>query len=50
MSTQVAVPVRKQIPAAERAVSVSSHVVLSIWAILVIVPLLWTLMTSFKTT
>ena len=50
MSTQVAAPVRKQIPAAERAVSVSSHVVLSIWAILVIVPLLWTLMTSFKTT
>jgi len=50
MSTQVAVPVRKNIPAAERVVSVSSHVVLSIWAILVIVPLLWTLMTSFKTT
>ena len=50
MSTQVAVPVRKNIPATERVVSVSSHVVLSIWAILVIVPLLWTLMTSFKTT
>jgi N-acetylglucosamine transport system permease protein len=50
MSTQVAVPVRKNLTAAERAVSVSSHVVLSIWAILVIAPLLWTLMTSFKTT
>jgi N-acetylglucosamine transport system permease protein len=50
MSTQVAVPVRKNLTVAERAVSVSSHVVLSIWAILVILPLLWTLMTSFKTT
>jgi N-acetylglucosamine transport system permease protein len=50
MSTQVAVPARKNITTAERAVSVSSHVALSIWAILVILPLLWTLMTSFKTT
>jgi N-acetylglucosamine transport system permease protein len=49
MSTQVAVRVRK-ITGAERAVSVGSHVVLSIWAIVVILPLLWTLMTSFKTT
>jgi len=50
MSTQVAVPVRKHLTAAERSVAVSSHVVLSIWAIIVILPLLWTLMTSFKTT
>jgi N-acetylglucosamine transport system permease protein len=50
MSTRVAVPARKGLSAGERAVSVSSHVVLSIWAIIVIVPLLWTLMTSFKTT
>ena len=49
MSTQVAVRARK-ISGAERAVSVSSHVVLSIWAIIVILPLLWTFMTSFKTT
>ena len=50
MSTQVVVPVRKHVTAAERSVAVSSHVVLSIWAIIVILPLLWTLMTSFKTT
>ena len=50
MSTQVAVPVRKHLTTAERSVAVSSHVVLSIWAIIVILPLLWTLMTSFKTT
>ena len=50
MSTQVVVPVRKHVTAAERSIAVSSHVVLSIWAIIVIVPLLWTLMTSFKTT
>ena len=50
MSTHVAVPVRKNLTVAERTVSVSSHVVLSIWAIIVILPLLWTLMTSFKTT
>jgi N-acetylglucosamine transport system permease protein len=50
MSTQVTVPVRKHVTAAERSVAVSSHVVLSIWAIIVILPLLWTLMTSFKTT
>ena len=51
MSTQVVVPVRKHVTAAgERAVAASSHVVLSIWAIIVILPLLWTLMTSFKTT
>jgi N-acetylglucosamine transport system permease protein len=50
MSTQAVVPVRKHVTAAERSIAVSSHVVLSIWAIIVIVPLLWTLMTSFKTT
>jgi N-acetylglucosamine transport system permease protein len=50
MSTRVAVPARKSLSAGEHAVSVSSHVVLSLWAIIVIVPLLWTLMTSFKTT
>ena len=50
MSAQVVVPVRKRLTTAERSVAVSSHVVLSIWAIIVILPLLWTLMTSFKTT
>ena len=41
---------RKSLGAGERAVAASSHVVLSIWALIVILPLLWTLMTSFKTT
>ena len=50
MSTQAVVPIRKKVTVAERSVAVSSHVVLSIWAIIVILPLLWTLMTSFKTT
>lgn len=50
MSTRVAVPSRKHLPARERVVAVSSHVVLSIWALIVVAPLLWTLMTSFKTT
>ena len=50
MSTQVAVPVRKHLTPAERSIAVGSHIVLSIWAVIVIVPLLWTLMTSFKTT
>ena len=34
----------------DRAVSLTSHTVLSLWSVVVIVPLLWTVMTSFKTT
>lgn len=34
----------------DRAVSLSSHTVLTLWSVVVIVPLLWTVMTSFKTT
>ncbi len=34
----------------DRAVSLTSHTVLSLWSVIVIVPLLWTVMTSFKTT
>ena len=34
----------------DRAFSLSAHTVLIIWSTIVIVPLLWTLMTSFKTT
>jgi N-acetylglucosamine transport system permease protein len=34
----------------ERAVAVSSHTVLGIWSLLVLVPLLWTIVSSFKTT
>lgn len=48
MSTMTVTP--KTGRAGERAVAVSSHIVLSLWALLVILPLLWTLMTSFKTT
>ena len=35
--------------AGQKAATAVSHVVLSLWTILIIVPLLWTLMSSFKT-
>ena len=41
---------RQPVGAGERGVAIGSHIVLSIWALLVILPLLWTLMTSFKST
>jgi N-acetylglucosamine transport system permease protein len=34
----------------DRAVEASSHVLLSVWSIIVIVPFLWVLLSSFKTT
>jgi N-acetylglucosamine transport system permease protein len=34
----------------ERTVAVTSHFVLSLWSVIIIVPLLWTVMSSFKTT
>jgi N-acetylglucosamine transport system permease protein len=34
----------------DRAVEVTSHVLLSIWSIIVIVPFLWVVLSSFKTT
>ncbi len=34
----------------ERAVLATSHVVLGLWTIIIILPLLWTVMSSFKTT
>ena len=34
----------------DRAVTFSAHVVLAFWTVIIIVPLLWTVMTSFKTT
>ncbi len=34
----------------DRAVGFSSHTILVLWAVIVIVPFLWTLMTSFKST
>lgn len=36
--------------AGDKAFAVTAHLVLSLWVILVVAPLLWTLMTSFKTT
>jgi len=35
--------------AGQKTVTAVSHVVLSVWTIVIIVPLLWTLMSSFKT-
>jgi N-acetylglucosamine transport system permease protein len=37
-------------PAGERAFGVVSHAVLSLWALIVVLPMLWVLVTSFKTT
>ena len=34
----------------DRTVTVVSHTVLAIWAVIVIVPLVWVFMSSFKTT
>jgi N-acetylglucosamine transport system permease protein len=34
----------------DRAVATVSHTVLAVWTVLIIVPLLWTLLSSFKTT
>jgi N-acetylglucosamine transport system permease protein len=34
----------------DRGVAAASHTALAIWAVLIIVPLLWTLLSSFKTT
>ncbi|WP_349773587.1 hypothetical protein [Brachybacterium sillae] len=36
-------------PASDRGVSAVSHLVLALWAVLVLFPLLWTVYTSFKT-
>jgi len=37
-------------PAGDRVVAGVSHVALAMWTVLIIVPLLWTLLSSFKTT
>jgi len=39
----------RPLPAAERAVGAASHTILSIWTVVIAVPLLWTVMSSFKT-
>jgi N-acetylglucosamine transport system permease protein len=43
-------PRKAQVSGGERAFGTVSHTVLIIWAAIVILPLLWTLVTSFKTT
>lgn len=40
---------RAGIPMAERAVSGTAHAVLTMWTLLVVLPMLWTLLSSFKT-
>ena len=48
---RAALPNRKtKRPASDKAISTTSHVVLAIWAIIVVLPMLWTLFSSFKTT
>jgi len=50
-STERSVDLRQPtVSPTERAFGAVSHTVLIIWAVVVIVPLLWTLVTSFKTT
>lgn len=41
---------RGSTPPGERTVGISSHTALVVWSILVLVPLLWTILSSFKTT
>ena len=49
-SREVDPPRRTSVPAGERAFGTVSHAVLVLWSLIVVLPLLWTLMTSFKTT
>ncbi|MEA5055515.1 MAG: carbohydrate ABC transporter permease [Propionicimonas sp.] len=48
--TAVTIDRKVQTTRGDRAVAGTSHVLLSIWSIIVVVPFLWTLMSSFKTT
>jgi N-acetylglucosamine transport system permease protein len=41
---------RTQVPAGEKAFGGVAHAILILWALIVVLPLLWTFMTSFKTT
>ncbi len=50
MSTTTSQTVRGSSRLGDRITAISSHVVLVLWSLIVILPLLWTLMTSFKTT
>ena len=41
---------RTRLSGGDRAVEASAHVLLSVWSVIVIVPFLWVLLSSFKTT
>jgi N-acetylglucosamine transport system permease protein len=41
---------RSQASGGDRAVEITSHALLAVWSVLVIVPFLWVLLSSFKTT
>jgi N-acetylglucosamine transport system permease protein len=41
---------KSQVPVQEKVFAGVSHAVLVLWSLVVVLPLLWTLMTSFKTT
>ena len=43
-------PRQSDVPAGEKAFSGVAHAVLILWSLIVVLPLLWTFMTSFKTT
>ena len=46
---QGVVPAAERAPRGEKVVASISHGVLGLWSLLVIVPLVWTLLSSFKT-
>jgi len=49
-SVPVETPRRRTTNAGDTAVEVTSHVLLVVWSVIVIVPFLWVLLSSFKTT
>ena len=49
-ATEPLPPTRSEVPTGEKVFSGVSHAVLILWSLIVVLPLLWTFMTSFKTT
>ncbi len=49
-TAQAPAPRRSDVPTGEKVFSGVSHGVLILWSLIVVLPLLWTFMTSFKTT
>ncbi|MET0694266.1 MAG: carbohydrate ABC transporter permease [Propionibacteriaceae bacterium] len=50
VTSEAPVQRKSQVPAGEKVFGGVSHGVLVLWSLIVVLPLLWTLMTSFKTT